>query len=45
VANLVAIAYDDVGTAQRVMGSVSELVREHSLDIDDAVIIERRHDG
>jgi uncharacterized membrane protein len=45
VANLVAIAYDDVGTAQRVMGSVSELVKERSLDIDDAVIIERRQDG
>ena len=45
MANLVAIAYDDVGTAQQVMGTVGELVREHSLEIDDAVIVEKRHDG
>jgi len=45
MANLVAISYDDVDTAQRVMRSVSELVKEHSLELDDAVIIERRQDG
>jgi uncharacterized membrane protein len=45
VANLVAIAYDDLGTAQRVMGTVGELVKEHSLDIEDAVIVEKQQDG
>ena len=45
MANLVAIAYDDVGTAQRVMGSVSELVKQHALALDDAVVIERKQDG
>jgi uncharacterized membrane protein len=45
MANLVAISYPDVDTAQRVMRSVSELVKEHSLELDDAVIIERRQDG
>lgn len=45
MANLVAISYEDVDTAQRVMKSVSELVREHALELDDAVIIERREDG
>jgi uncharacterized membrane protein len=45
VSNLVAIAYDDVDSAQQVMGSLAELQREHSLALDDAVIIERRHDG
>jgi uncharacterized membrane protein len=45
MANLVAISYSDVDTAQRVMRSVSELVKEHSLELDDAVIIERRQDG
>jgi uncharacterized membrane protein len=45
MANMVAIAYDDVDTAQQVMGSVGELVTEHSLTIDDAVIIERKEGG
>lgn len=45
MANLVAISYSDVDTAQRVMRSLSELVTEHSLEIDDAVIIERKQDG
>jgi hypothetical protein len=45
VANLVAIAYDDLGQAQQVMGTVDELVREHSLTLDDAVVVERRPDG
>ena len=45
MANLVAIAYDDLGTAKQVMGTVGELVREHSLEIDDAVIVEKRQDG
>ncbi|HEY1276003.1 MAG TPA: DUF1269 domain-containing protein [Thermoleophilaceae bacterium] len=45
MANLVAIAYDDVATAQQVMGSVGELVKEHSLTLDDAVIVEKRDDG
>jgi uncharacterized membrane protein len=42
MANLVAIAYDDLGKAQEVMGTVGELVREHSLELDDAVIVENR---
>jgi uncharacterized membrane protein len=45
MSNLVAIAYDDVDNAQQVMASLTELVREHSLALDDAVIIERRQDG
>ena len=45
MANLVAIAYDDVGTANQVMDTVRELVKEHSLTLDDAVIVERRQDG
>jgi uncharacterized membrane protein len=45
MANLVAIAYDDVGQAQQVMGTVDELVQEHSLTLDDAVIVERRPSG
>jgi uncharacterized membrane protein len=45
MANLVAIAYDDLSKAQEVMGTVGELVREHSLELDDAVIVENRGDG
>jgi uncharacterized membrane protein len=45
VANLVAIAYDDVPQAQQVMNTIGELVKEHSLEVDDAVIVERRADG
>jgi uncharacterized membrane protein len=45
MSNLVAIAYDDLGQAQRVMGSVGELVKEHSLTLEDAVIIEHKDNG
>jgi len=45
MANLVAIAYDDVGQAQQVMGTVGELVKEHSLTLEDAVIVEHRPGG
>lgn len=40
MANLVAIAYDDLDQAKQVMGTVGELVKEHSLTLDDAVIVE-----
>jgi uncharacterized membrane protein len=42
MANLVAIAYDDLDQAQQVMGTVGELVKEHTLTIEDAVIVEHR---
>jgi len=45
MANLVAIAYDDLGTAKQVMGTVSDLVKEHSLTLEDAVIVEAKEDG
>lgn len=45
MANLVAIAYDDLDQAQQVMGTVGELVKEHSLTLDDAVIVEHRANG
>lgn len=45
MANLVAIAYDDLGTAQQAMATVGELVKEHSLEIEDAVIVEKQQDG
>jgi uncharacterized membrane protein len=45
MANLVAIAYDDVDQAQEVMGTIGGLVKEHSLTLDDAVIVEHRANG
>jgi uncharacterized membrane protein len=45
VANLVAIAYDDLGQAKQVMGTMDRLVKEHSLELEDAVIVERKQDG
>ena len=45
MANLVAIAYDDLGQARKVMETVGGLVKEHSLELEDAVIVEREQDG
>jgi uncharacterized membrane protein len=45
VSNLVAIAYDDLPQAQEVMGTIGGLVKEHSLALEDAVIVEHRQDG
>jgi uncharacterized membrane protein len=41
VANLVAIAYDDLDEAKQVMSTLGPLVKEHSIEIEDAVIVER----
>jgi uncharacterized membrane protein len=45
MANLVAIAYDDVDQAQQVTQKLGELVKEHSLEVEDVVIVEHRADG
>ena len=45
MSNLVAIAYDDLGQANEVMETVGKLVKEHSLTLEDAVIIEHKTDG
>jgi uncharacterized membrane protein len=45
VSNLVAIAYDDLDQANEVMGTLGRLVKEHSLTLEDAVIVEHRADG
>jgi uncharacterized membrane protein len=45
VSNLVVIAYDDLDQAKQVMNSLSELVKEHSITLEDAVIVEHREDG
>jgi uncharacterized membrane protein len=45
VSDLVAIAYDDLPTAQQVASNVGEAVKEHLIEVDDVVVVERRDDG
>ncbi len=45
MANLVAIAYDDVAQAQQVTQTLGELMKEHSIELEDAVIVEHRQGG
>lgn len=45
MAKLVAVAYDDMDQAEIVMHSIGELVKEHSLTLEDAVIIEHKDNG
>ena len=40
-----AIAYDDLPTAQRVVGNLGEGIKNHLIQLDDCVIIERKDDG
>jgi uncharacterized membrane protein len=45
VSDLVAIAYPDVPTAQRVASNLVEAQKAHIVELDDLVIVERRDDG
>jgi uncharacterized membrane protein len=45
VANLVAIAYDDLDQARQVTSTLGELVKEHSITLEDMVIVEHRPGG
>jgi uncharacterized membrane protein len=45
LSDLVAIAYDDLPTAQRVVGNLGEAIKNHLIQLDDCVIIERKDDG
>jgi uncharacterized membrane protein len=45
LSTLVAIAYDDLDQANEVMGTMGRLVKEHSLTLEDAVVVEHRADG
>lgn len=45
MANLVAIAYDDLGQAQQAMDTIGRLRKEHLIDIEDAVIVEHQPGG
>jgi uncharacterized membrane protein len=45
MSNLVAIAYDDVDQAQQVTHTLGELMKEHSIELEDAVIVEHQANG
>lgn len=45
MSDLVAIAYNDVAQAQRVVSNLGQAVDAHLIELDDLVIVERRDDG
>jgi uncharacterized membrane protein len=45
MSDLVAIAYPDVDTARKVLGRLGRLQTERLIEIEDAVVVERRDNG
>jgi uncharacterized membrane protein len=45
VSDLVAIAYPDLDTARQVTANAAEAQKQHILELEDLVIVERRDDG
>ena len=45
MSSLVAIAYEDLGTAERVVANLGRAQAGHELTLEDLVIVERRGDG
>ncbi len=45
MSDLVAIAYDDLATAQQVAANAAEAQKSHVIDLDDLVVVERQQDG
>jgi uncharacterized membrane protein len=45
VSDLVAIAYPDLETARQVTANAAEAQKQHILELEDLVIVERRDDG
>jgi len=45
MSDLVAIAYEDLPTAQQVASNLGEAVKGHLIEVDDVVVVERRDDG
>ena len=45
MSSLVAIAYPDMETAERVRAELVEATKEHLIELEDAVVVERRDDG
>ena len=45
MADLIAISYPNLDTAHEVMQTLGRLQTEHAIELEDAVIVERRPDG
>src|ERR1700754_5054137 len=45
MSDLVAVAFPDRATAEEVMGTLGRLQKEHSIELEDAVIVTRNEDG
>ena len=45
MSNLLAIAYPDAETAEKVRAELMQATKEHLIELDDAVVIEHRLDG
>jgi uncharacterized membrane protein len=45
MSDLIAVAYDDRATAERVRDELAKLTREHVIEIEDAVVVTREADG
>ncbi len=45
MSDLVAIAYPDVSTAQQVAGNLGDAVKQHLIELEDVVVVERKDDG
>ncbi|MEV0169566.1 DUF1269 domain-containing protein [Streptomyces sp. NPDC050803] len=45
MSDLFVIAYNDVATASQVRDKLFELSKEHLVELDDAVVVERNQDG
>jgi uncharacterized membrane protein len=45
MSDLVAIAYDNVETAQQVAANAGEAQKSHIIELEDMVVVERRPDG
>jgi uncharacterized membrane protein len=45
MSDLVAIAYDSLATAEEVASNVMAAQTAHEIELDDLVVVERRHDG
>lgn len=45
MSDLIAVAYPDRETADQVRNRLAQLVREHVIELEDAVVVERGDDG
>jgi uncharacterized membrane protein len=45
MSTLVAVAYPDAQTAEQVRAELVQATKEHLIELEDAVVVEHRHDG